>query len=153
MPGASLSDGRKRPTSGPRDRAALRKRVGAFIRARREELALSQGDIIKALGYVSRNSVSNIETGREGLPAKRVFAWADLLQVPRDAFFRFATGEAERMETTRPSSGDAGERLSTAEAELVAAYRRLPPKYQRRLREQAREYETLTRAQKRGGKK
>jgi transcriptional regulator with XRE-family HTH domain len=153
MPGASLSDGRKRPTPGPRDRAALRKRVGAFIRARREELALSQGDIIKALGYVSRNSVSNIETGREGLPAKRVFAWADLLQVPRDAFFRFATGEAERMETTRPSGGDAGERLSTAEAELVAAYRRLPPKYQRRLREQAREYETLTRAQKRGGKK
>ena len=33
-----------------------------------------------------------------------------------------------------------------AEATLLATYRKLPPKYQRRLREQAEEFETLARA-------
>ena len=127
--------------SGDRERASLRKRVGVFVRRRREELGLSQGDVIRALGYVSRNSVSNIETGREGLPAKRIYAWADLLRVPHDAFFRFATGETRRMEANghaAPASANAP--LSAAELELLAAYRSLPSKLQRQLRSQAREY-------------
>lgn len=112
-----------------------------FVRKRREELGLSQGDVIRALGYVSRNSVSNIETGREGLPAKRIYAWADLLQVPHDAFYRFATGETRRMEAEgqpAPASGNGS--LSAAELELLEAYRSLPSKLQRQLRTQAREY-------------
>lgn len=114
-----------------------------FVRKRREELGLSQGDVIRALGYVSRNSVSNIETGREGLPAKRIYAWADLLQVPHDAFYRFATGETRRMELDggappAPASGNGS--LSAAELELLEAYRSLPSKLQRQLRTQAREY-------------
>ena len=91
------------------------------------------------------NSISNLETGREGLPAKRIYAWADILQLPRDAFFRFVTGETETMETGKASSAAATE-MTKAEAELLAAYRRLPPRYQRRLREQAGEYVTLARA-------
>jgi hypothetical protein len=42
-----------------------------------------------------------------------------------------------------------GESLLQAETDLVAAYRRLPPKYQRRLREAASEFETLARAEAR----
>ena len=83
----------------------LWRRVGRFVRARRTELGLSQGDIIKALGYTSRNSVSNIEVGREGLPAKRIYAWADLLTVPRDQFFRFVTGESSDMVDAAPIDG------------------------------------------------
>lgn len=67
------------------------------MKARRTSLGLSQGAMIRALGYVSRNSISNVETGREGLPPKRVYAWADLLRVPRDAFFRFVMGESLEM--------------------------------------------------------
>jgi transcriptional regulator with XRE-family HTH domain len=100
-----------------------------------------EGDITRSLGYVSLNSVSNLETGREGLPAKRIYAWADILQVPRDAFFRFVTGEVEKMEMGRVSSES--EKMTPAESELLAAYRRLPPKFQRRLREQAQEFEVL----------
>lgn len=115
--------------------------------ARREELGLSQGDIIRVLAYKSRNAVSNIEVGIEGLPAKRVYAWAEVLEVPRDAFFRFVTGETERLEVPKAvSKQEVAERLSGAEAALVATYRKLPPKYQRRLREQAEEYATLARA-------
>lgn len=145
MPGSSTQRGRKRRTE--RERTELWKRVGAFVAKRREELGLSQGDIIRVLGYKSRNAVSNIEVGIEGLPAKRAYAWADVLEVPRDAFFRFVTGEAEgvviRDSATRE---DAGERVTAAETELLASYRKLPPKYQRRLREQAEEYATLARA-------
>ncbi|HVW29247.1 MAG TPA: helix-turn-helix transcriptional regulator [Polyangiaceae bacterium] len=145
MPGSSDHPPRKRRTE--RERTALWKRVGAFVRARREELGLSQGDIIQALGYKSRNAVSNIEVGIEGLPAKRAYAWADILEVPRDPFFHFVTGETERVELPKASSrSEGGERLTSAESELVASYRRLPPKYQRRLREQAHELETLARA-------
>lgn len=142
MSGTSTGRLRKPLIPKARDRQALRKRVGAFLRARRQELGLTQGEITRALGYVSLNSVSNLETGREGLPAKRIYAWADILQVPRDVFFRFVTGESERMD-----AADDGERpLITAEKELLETYRALPLKYQQRLREQAREFETLARA-------
>ena len=98
------------------------------------------------MGYTSLNSVSNLETGREGLPAKRIYAWADILQLPRDAFFRFVTGETQTMETGG-ASGAA--EMTKAETELLATYRRLPPKYQRRLRTAAGEFETLAQAEKR----
>ena len=57
--------------------------VVGLVRKRREALGLSQGDVIRVLGYKSRNAVSNIEVGIEGLPTKRAYAWADLLEVPR----------------------------------------------------------------------
>ena len=113
---------------------------------RREEIGLSQGDICRALSYRSLNSVSNLETGREGLPAKRIYAWADILQLPRDAFFRFVTGEIERMDASGEGDRRGVRALTTAEKELLETYRGLPPRYQQRLREQAHEFETLARA-------
>ena len=137
MPGTSTRGARKRRTG--RERTDLWKRVGAFVRERREVLGLSQGDIIRVLGYKSRNAVSNIEVGIEGLPAKRAYAWAEVLELPRDAFFRFVTGEAERMEVPKaPAKPDGGERFTAAEAALITTYRRL--------REQADEFATLARA-------
>lgn len=138
MPRTSAPSPRKTPTD--KERSDLRRRVGAFVRTRREQLGLSQGDIITMLGYVSRNSVSNIETGREGLPAKRIFAWADVLEVPRDAFYRFVTGETKRLETTgKATEAQVTPKLLTGESELLAAFRKLPLRHQRRLREQIKE--------------
>jgi transcriptional regulator with XRE-family HTH domain len=120
------------------------------VRQRREELGLNQGDIIRILGYKSRNAVSNIEVGIEGLPAKRAYAWADLLEVPRDAFFQFVVGETEQLEVGKAAARPhAAEQLTAAEQELLASCRRLPPKFQRRLREHAGELETLARAEQR----
>lgn len=145
MPGTSPRDARNRRTE--RERTALWKRVGAFVRERREELGLSQGDIIQVLGYKSRNTVSNVEVGIEGLPPKRAYAWADVLDVPRDAFFRFVTGEADGVDGAgTKAKKDATEALTAAENALLAAYRKLPPNYQQRLREQADEFATLARA-------
>lgn len=148
MPGTSAPRARKRPTE--RERTALWKRVGALVAARRAELGLSQGDIIQALGYKSRNAVSNVEIGIEGLPAKRAYAWADVLELPRDAFFRFVTGEAESVAAPKAAANsNGGVRLTATEAAMITTYRKLPPKYQRRLREQAAEFETLVRAEQR----
>jgi transcriptional regulator with XRE-family HTH domain len=148
VPGTSLRSTQDIRTG--KDRTELWKRVGAFVRERREALGLSQGDIIRVLGYKSRNAVSNIEVGIEGLPTKRAYAWADLLEVPRDAFFQFVTGSSESMvpakATAKPKSA---EQLTAAEEELLAHYRRLPPKFQRRLREHAGELETLARVERR----
>jgi transcriptional regulator with XRE-family HTH domain len=142
VPGSS--EPRRRPDRVP---DAHRKRVGAFIRKRRLELGLSQGDICRILQYRSRNAVSNIEVGIEGLPAKRAYAWADLLQLPRDDFFQFVTGGRTKME---PGGGPRltdrhGKELSRAEQELVLGYRRLSVSYQHRLRQQLDEFLILDR--------
>lgn len=123
--------------------AGLRKRVGAFIRKRREELGLTQGDIIRALGYKNAASVSNLEQGIEGLPTKRVYAWAEILQVDRNDFFRFVTGDVMRIGT---AGGDkTASPLNASEGDLLERYRRLPPRFQRQLQRQAREFEQQAR--------
>jgi hypothetical protein len=145
MPGSSDQTTRKRRMK--RVRLALWTRVGAFVRAPREELGLSPGDVIQAVDHKSRNAVSNVEVGIEGRPPKRAYAWADMLEFPRDPFFHFVTGEREFVEISQANEqSDGGERLTAAESELVASYCRLPPRYQRRLRDQAHELETLPRA-------
>ena len=151
MPRTSIRPA-KRLTAAASERTERRKRVGEFLRARRKKLGLSQGDIIKALGYTSRNSVSNLETGREGLPATRIYAWAEILQVPRDGLFRLVTGEIETLDLTDRLSSDDTNELIRAEAELLADYRRLPPKYQRRLRKSARALAKRARAKARAKK-
>ena len=96
MPGSSERSALSIRTAD--ERTELWRRIGRFVRQRREELGLTQGDIIRVLGYKSRNAVSNIEIGVEGLPTKRAYAWADLLEVSRDAFFEFVTGQRKRLD-------------------------------------------------------
>lgn len=133
------------------ERAELRARVGTFVRQRRQELGLRLIDMSRAMGYRSANAISNVESGIEGIPAKRAYAWADLLELPRDAFFQFVTGQSERLESAMVTSrSPAFEQLTAAEQELIVRYRRLPPRFQRRLREHAGELEALARAERRG---
>ena len=138
----SRTSTRKKQAPRKRETTPLWKRVGAYVKKRREELGLSQGDIIDALGYKSRNAVSNIEVGIEGLPAKRIYDWADILEVPRDAFFKFATGEAKDLSAAQMGSST-GEAKTAAEKELLVVYRGLPAQFQKRLREHASELGVL----------
>ena len=121
-----------------------RKRVGAFIKARRQKLRLSQGDLCKVMGYANRNSISNVELGREGLPLKKIYQYADVLQVDRDDFFKFVVGELGDLavEGVRQIEiKDMEERkLSTRENKLVVSFRRLSKKYQDRILTELSEY-------------
>jgi transcriptional regulator with XRE-family HTH domain len=121
-------------------------RVGAFVRRRRDELGLSQGDVARALGYKSVMSVSHIEAGKESLAPARAYAWAEILEVRRDAFYLFVTGDRDEMDPSEPPGE--GELLAD-EAEVLALYRKLPPVYQRQVRDLARTLGTLARGERR----
>lgn len=125
-------------------REQLRVRVGGFVRKRRLHLGLKLKDVCDALGYRSLNAVSNVESGIEGIPAKRAYAWADVLELPRDAFFHFVTGQAEDIREAM--SATASERLSKSERELLVRYRQLPRRFQKQLLQRAVELETLVAA-------
>ncbi len=113
---------------------SLRVRVGALVRARRVELGLSQGEVIARLGYKSRNSVSNVELGIEGLPSRRAHDWADLLNLDRDAFYRVVTG----LDAVPSVPADLFRHDDLGE--LVAIFRTLGPGARRRLLDKARKY-------------
>jgi transcriptional regulator with XRE-family HTH domain len=120
------------------------------VRWRRRQLGLRLVDVTKALGYKSMNAISNVESGLEGVPAKRAYAWAEVLEVPRDAFFRFVIGETSSLDA--PISHEAPNHLgplSGTEQELIATYRRLPRRLRVRLRARARELEALATGQRR----
>ena len=127
----------------------LRARVGAFIKQRREELGFTQRQAMLALGYKTPVGVSNIERGVESVQFKRAASWADLLQVPRDAFLLFITGERETVSLASTPDSE----LGPAERELVDTFATLAPKYQERLLENVREYDALTRLERRRTKR
>src|SRR5258706_11240823 len=77
--------------------AQLRVRVGLVVRKRRLHLGLKLKDISDALGYRSLNAVSNVESGIEGIPAKRASAWSAGLQPPPNAYLHFVTGQTDYL--------------------------------------------------------
>jgi transcriptional regulator with XRE-family HTH domain len=110
--------------------ARQRKKVGEFIRQRRHELGLSQRDLVIALGYKSAVSISDVEIGRTRVPFRRMYQYADVLQVPRAEFVGFVVGELQGRPAASarpPRIRDKRARgLSSAEQDLLDSFRRLP---------------------------
>lgn len=57
------------------------KEFGLKVRARRNELGLSQKDLADRLGYQNRSSVAKVETGMIDLPVSKVQEFAEALGV------------------------------------------------------------------------
>lgn len=53
--------------------------IGEIIKARREELKMSQEELAKQLGYKSRSSINKIETASQNLPIKKISKIAEVL--------------------------------------------------------------------------
>ena len=53
--------------------------VGKRIKQRRKELGLSQEELASRMGFKSKQSISNVEIGRDNLTADRVTAFAKAL--------------------------------------------------------------------------
>lgn len=53
--------------------------IGDKIRARREELGISQDELAKRVGYRSRSSINKIEIDGRGLPQSKIVAFAKAL--------------------------------------------------------------------------
>jgi transcriptional regulator with XRE-family HTH domain len=67
--------------------------LGRFIRARREELGLSQLQLARALGYKWSNFIGMIETGSAMFPFDRWDDFAKELQLPKHEFLRLVLAE------------------------------------------------------------
>lgn len=94
---------------------------------RREQVGLRPIDMSRAMGYRSANSIVNVESGIEGIPARRAYAWADLLELPRDAFFQFVTGQIRDLDEASVHATKGTASLTADETELITRYRQLTP--------------------------
>ena len=53
--------------------------IGQRIKARREELGMSQDELAKKVGYTSRSSVAKVETNANGMVQSKLIAFAKAL--------------------------------------------------------------------------
>jgi transcriptional regulator with XRE-family HTH domain len=131
----------KRPLRVVKEDLLQRQRVGQLVRRRRLELDMSLEEVARAVGFKHKAAISVIERGVQGLPLKHAYRFADVLQVPREDFFRFVLGDVSALAPGRlRRRGRPDEHLSPREQELLANYRRLAPKYQDRVDENVAEF-------------
>lgn len=97
--------------------------IGARIKARREELGLSQEELAVLLNYKSRSSINKIELGGNELTQKKIQAIADALSVTPS----YIMGWAKENEVSVSST------LSTDEKNILSLYRELNEEGQERL--------------------
>lgn len=116
--------------------ARLRQEGGRWLRARREELGLTQRDLALAIGADYYSFISQIESGRGRVPINQMEAWASALRMSRREFAKgimryydpltysmLFDGEEEKVEADAagPTSGlgDLVKRISRLEARLA----------------------------------
>jgi transcriptional regulator with XRE-family HTH domain len=72
-------------TRGSTVTGELRKEAGLWLRARREDLGLSQRELARRVNMEYYTFISQIESGRGRVPAERLEDWAGALELePRD---------------------------------------------------------------------
>ena len=74
----------------PRIIAAMERTFGERIRERRRQLSLSQDELGRRLGGLSRSYVCDVETGRRMLASKRIPALAHVLGLSAMVLRRWA---------------------------------------------------------------
>lgn len=62
-------------------------KLGKYIRTKRTEKGLSQGDLAKLLGYSSPQYISDWERGASGVPMKKLIAVARFLDIDHAELF------------------------------------------------------------------
>lgn len=55
--------------------------IGERIKARRQELGLSQRELAKRLGYTDHTTITRVESGKVDLPMSRIAQFAEALRV------------------------------------------------------------------------
>ena len=69
------------------------------IRARREELGISQEELAKRMGYKSRSSINKIEKGENDIPQSKIAAFAKALRTTPESLMGWE-------QSTAPASDD-----------------------------------------------
>ena len=82
------------------------------IRARREELGISQEELAKRMGYKSRSSINKIEKGENDIPQSKIVAFAKALRTTPEALMGWEQSPA-------PASGDLPDLTPKDEREIT----------------------------------
>lgn len=87
------------------------------IRARREELNMSQEELAKKLGYKSRSSINKIEKGENDIPQSKIVAFAHALDTtPEDLMgWQKSDGNVDMFRTIRKDPPDLTKFLQQSE--------------------------------------
>ena len=88
------------------------------IRARREELGLSQEELAKRMGYNSRSSIKKIEKGENDIPQSKIVAFAQALRTTPEALMGWETS---------PNTADDQTEDPSPPSILLRAEKELPP--------------------------
>lgn len=67
------------------------------IRARREELGISQEELAKRMGYKSRSSINKIEKGENDIPQSKIVAFAQALRTTPEALMGWEQSPAPAL--------------------------------------------------------
>ena len=74
------------------------------IRARREELGISQEELAKRMGYKSRSSINKIEKGENDIPQSKIVAFAQALRTTPEALMGWGQSPAsDDLPTVSPT--------------------------------------------------
>ncbi len=77
-----------------------RRRIGAYLKERREKLGLSQGALADSVGLPNYMAVSRIENGQVSFPFPKAHLFADALGLDREEFWAFCGGKSADVETS-----------------------------------------------------
>lgn len=66
--------------------------LAAFIKARREELGMTQAELGRKVGWSYGNAVAMLEKGKMKFPFDSALLFADAFQVPRHEFLELVFG-------------------------------------------------------------
>lgn len=100
---------------------------GMRIKARREELGMTQDELAKKLGYKSRSSINKIELGERRLTQSKIVAIAEALDV--SPLYILGLENTRIIGVLKP--------MNDEEAELIDTFRKLSDEGRRKLLETA----------------
>jgi len=106
------------------------------IRARREELGISQEELAKRMGYKSRSSINKIEKGENDIPQSKIVAFAQALRTTPEALMGWETSDTSPQSNT--PSDPASILLDDEEIRTLArnGLENLPPEQQEKKKAQ-----------------
>ena len=106
------------------------------IRARREELGISQEELAKRMGHKSRSSINKIEKGENDIPQSKIVAFAQALRTTPEALMGWETSDTSPQSNT--PSDPASILLDDEEIRTLArnGLENLPPEQQEKKKAQ-----------------
>ena len=96
--------------------------IGDRIRIKRINLKMTQEELASKLGYKTKSSINKIELGIQELPQRKIATFAKALDTT-PAYLMGWEKEEDAIEKFRQLSGDREVILSSAEIDIIDAYR------------------------------